>query len=164
MSFCSSICQTMSFLCSEPTEAFHPIQSGEWHSLHSNLSGPVLSSLMVLSLTPSPTALLLTLSAPTTQVSIPFLELPRLVSFQIIMCHMLNYLLASFLFSEWFLLLVIGWSTVKTSSLCDLKTPSTNSIVKTHLFFKIYPWCLTNFLSCGPFSAFILLLLPCATP
>ena len=108
MWFCSSICHLMSFLCLEPTEAFHPIQSGEWHSWHSNLSGPMLSTLMVLSLTPSPTALLLTLSAPTTQASKAFFELPRLVSLQIIMCHMLNYLLASFLFSEWFLLLVIG--------------------------------------------------------
>lgn len=77
---------------------------------------------------------------------------------------MLNYLLASFLFR----MIPIACNRLvyskKTSSLCDLKTLSTNSIIKTHLFFKMYLMPYQFFIMWTLFSFFILLLLLCATP
>ena len=128
----------------------------EWHpSLYNKLSGPTLSTLMVLSLTPCPAALHFTHSAPTTQASIQFLKLARrLASSQMIMCCMPNYLPAGFLFSVWFLLLVIGWSTVKIALSVIWKHCLETPLIKTHYFLKCIPHALLyNFLSCDPFSA-----------
>lgn len=132
----------------------------EWHpSLHSNLSGPMLSTLMVLSLTPSSAALLFTHSAPTAQASIQFLKLAgRLTSSQMIMYCMPNYLPAGFLFSVWFLLLVIVRLVYSEKIALSviwkhcLETP----LIKHIIFLKCIPHALLyNFLSCDPFSAFI---------
>lgn len=110
----------------------------EWNlSPYSNLSGPLLSTLMVLSLTPSPTALLFIHPASSTQASLLFLKLARrLDSFQMILWHMLNYL-ASFLFSVWFLMLAIVGLQWKLS-LSVTWEPCLETALMKHIYISFY--------------------------
>lgn len=89
---------------------------------------------------------------PHSSLSLPW-DLPCL---KWLMCHMPNYLLASFFFSVLSILVIVRLVYSEKLALsviwkCYLET-------QTHLFFKCIPHdFLDNFLSCDPFSAFILL-------
>ena len=89
---------------------------------------------------------------PHSSLSLPW-DLPCL---KWLMCHMPNYLLASFFFSVLSILVIVRLVYSEKLALsviwkCYLET-------QTHLFFKCIPHdFLDNFLLCDPFSAFILL-------